>query len=189
RRSWPVARASCSWRGCSSAMANRSAISSRSVWEPWPRSRPSLSSCFMPPTTSSSPERGRKAGATDKGPHAMQITASTGRVQTIAAILVVLGMAVALGTALAFQHLGGYIPCALCLEQRVPYYIGIPVTLLALASSLVGLPGPVTRLLLAAAALLMAWTLVLGIYHSGVEWAWWPGPTDCVAVAAPGGSG
>ena len=39
------------------------------------------------------------------------------------------------GTALGFQHLGGYIPCKLCLEQRTPYYVGVPLMAVALLSS------------------------------------------------------
>ena len=25
----------------------------------------------------------------------------------------------------------------------------------------------------------MLWNAGLGVYHSGVEWHWWPGPQDC----------
>ncbi|TIY10357.1 MAG: disulfide bond formation protein B, partial [Mesorhizobium sp.] len=49
-----------------------------------------------------------------------------------------------------------------------------------------------TRGLLAVGGLLMAYGVYLGVYHSGVEWAWWPGPTDCAAAAGPvdtGGKG
>jgi disulfide bond formation protein DsbB len=38
----------------------------------------------------------------------------------------------------------------------------------------------------------MAYGLYLGVYHSGVEWGWWPGPTDCTNIAGPvdtGGNG
>ena len=38
-----------------------------------------------------------------------------------------LAMAATVGTALGFQHFGGYIPCKLCLEQRIPYYVGVPL--------------------------------------------------------------
>lgn len=118
------------------------------------------------------------------------LNSSTGKTQTIGAALGVLGMMVTVGTALGFQHIGGYIPCKLCLEQRLPYYIGVPVLLLALVSSIVKLPAIVTRGLLLAGALLMTWGLYLGVFHSGVEWGWWPGPTDCGVVTAPetGGS-
>ena len=48
-------------------------------------------------------------------------------------------MAATVGTALGFEHIGGYIPCKLCLEQRTPYYVGVPLmALAALASSCTG---------------------------------------------------
>jgi disulfide bond formation protein DsbB len=120
----------------------------------------------------------------------MSLTAPAGRTQTVGAALGALGMAITVGTALGFQHIGGYIPCKLCLEQRLPYYIAIPVMLLALVSSLMKLPPVVTRGLLLAGALLMTWGIWLGVFHSGVEWGFWAGPTDCGVVAAPeGGSG
>ena len=52
--------------------------------------------------------------------------------------LVTLGMAATVGTALAFEHLGAYIPCALCLMQRDPYYYGIPVGILAVLNAIFG---------------------------------------------------
>jgi disulfide bond formation protein DsbB len=100
------------------------------------------------------------------------------------------GMAITVGIALGFEHIGGYIPCKLCLEQRIPYYIGMPLMVVAMASAWTGRAAMLTRTLLAIGGLLMAWGLVLGIYHSGVEWHWWPGPSDCGAVdGAPAGSG
>ena len=33
--------------------------------------------------------------------------------------------------ALGFEHIGGYQPCALCLQERVPYYAGLPLALVA----------------------------------------------------------
>ncbi len=117
----------------------------------------------------------------------MTLTKSAGSIQTISAGVLALGMAVTVGTALGFQHIGGYIPCKLCLEQRLPYYIGVPLMALAFVSSALRLPGIVTRGLLLAGGLLMTWGLYLGAYHSGVEWGWWPGPTDCGVVSAPEG--
>ena len=37
-----------------------------------------------------------------------------------ASLIATLGMAATVGGALAFEHIGGYIPCALCLMQRTP---------------------------------------------------------------------
>ena len=91
-------------------------------------------------------------------------------------------MAATVGGALLFEHVGGYIPCKLCLAQRTPYYIGVPVML---SAALVFRTGPqwAGRALVAAGGALMLYGLYLGVYHSGVEWGWWPGPTDCGAVA------
>jgi disulfide bond formation protein DsbB len=121
----------------------------------------------------------------------MTLTAPTGRFQLWGALALLFGMALTVGTALGFQHIGGYIPCKLCLEQRTPYYVGIPLMALAAASAALRLPGIVTRGLLLAGGLLMAWGAYLGGYHSGVEWGWWAGPTDCGVVDAPatGGTG
>lgn len=119
----------------------------------------------------------------------MQATGRSGSIQALGAALAGTGMAVTVGIALGFQHLGGYIPCKLCLEQRLPYYIGIPVMALALAAALLKLPAAVTRVLLLAGAALMVWSLYLGGFHAGVEWGWWQGPTDCGVVDAPVGSG
>jgi disulfide bond formation protein DsbB len=119
------------------------------------------------------------------------LTAPTDRTQTRAAIFLALAMAATVGGALGFQHLGGFIPCKLCLEERIPYYIGVPVMVLAAISAASRWPAIVTRILLAIGGALMVWSLYMAVYHSGVEWKWWPGPTDCGAVEAPstGGKG
>jgi disulfide bond formation protein DsbB len=103
------------------------------------------------------------------------------------AAIVLAGMIVTVGTALAFQHVGGYIPCKLCLEQRTPYYIGIPVMAAAVFAAALRAPAAVTRTLVLAGAALMAWSAYLGGFHAGVEWGWWPGPSDCGVVTAPAG--
>lgn len=92
------------------------------------------------------------------------------------ALLLALG---AIGGAWSFQLIGGYIPCALCLEQRIPYYIGIPLLVAALILTKLNSRSKLARLLFFNFALCMAWGLFLAIYHAGAEWAFWPGPTDC----------
>lgn len=111
------------------------------------------------------------------------VTAPSGRSQTVTAIFLLVVMAAVVGTALGFEHIGGYMPCKLCLEQRLPYYIGVPLMALAVLSSTLHWPAVATRGLLAIGGLLMAYGLYLGVYHAGVEWAWWAGPTDCAVVA------
>lgn len=110
------------------------------------------------------------------------LASPTRRSQALTALFLALAMAAVVGTALGFQHIGGYIPCKLCLEQRTPYYIGAPLMAVAALSALMHWPAWLTRLLLALGGLLMLYGLYLGIYHAGVEWRWWQGPADCAAV-------
>jgi disulfide bond formation protein DsbB len=110
----------------------------------------------------------------------------------LTALFLAVAMAAVVGGALAFQHIGGYLPCKLCYEQRIPYYVGAPLMLLAFLASILRAPAWAVRGLLAIGGLLMLYGLYLAVYHSGVEWAWWPGPTDCTDVAGPvntGGNG
>jgi len=70
-------------------------------------------------------------------------------------------------------------PCPLCLEQRLPYHIVIPLSLLMAMAALVRAP---QKLIAVGFVAIMAAVLCgagLGAYHAGVEWHWWPGPTDC----------
>ena len=80
-------------------------------------------------------------------------------------------------TALAFQFVGGYPPCPLCLQQRYAYYFAIPAALVAWALS--GSRPKIARALLLAVALGYFVNAGLGVYHSGVEWKWWEGPQTC----------
>lgn len=76
-------------------------------------------------------------------------------------------------------------PCPLCLDQRIPYYIAVPlgfaVGLLARAPS----RAPLARIGLAILGVVMLVGAGYGVYHSGVEWGFWEGPTAC-AAGAPG---
>lgn len=117
------------------------------------------------------------------------VLAKPPRTHMLTAGFLMIAMAATVGTALAFQHIGGYIPCKLCLEQRTPYYVGVPLMAVAFVSAAFQWPTWLTRLLLLAGGLLMAYGLYLGVYHAGVEWSWWAGPTDCGVVEAPAGSG
>lgn len=97
--------------------------------------------------------------------------------------LLTLGMAATVGGALAFEHIGGYIPCALCLLQRDPYYYGVPVAAAATLSAVIGGPAWLTRGLLAIVGILMLVGAGMGVYHAGVEWGFWEGPATCATTA------
>jgi disulfide bond formation protein DsbB len=104
--------------------------------------------------------------------------------RTISAFVLALAVAT-IAAAWGFELVGGYVPCALCLTERIPYYVGIPVALAALAAAFVGGPGWLKRLLLVAVAVVFAYGAYLGVYHAGAEWGFWPGPADCAAGSAP----
>ncbi|MDR7037132.1 disulfide bond formation protein DsbB [Methylobacterium sp. BE186] len=91
-----------------------------------------------------------------------------------AALLVALGATLTVGGALVFEHGLGYVPCKLCLTERIPYYAAVPLALLSLV-----LPRRLARLALGLAAAGLLYGAGLGIYHAGAEWGFWPGPTDC----------
>ncbi len=96
------------------------------------------------------------------------------------AALAVLAITLAtIAGAWAFQLIGGYIPCPLCLQQRWPYYAVIPLALLVfMFSRTEGAIGTV-RLGLLICGVIMLVSAGLGGHHSGVEWGWWEGPTAC----------
>ena len=111
-------------------------------------------------------------------------TRTTSSVTTLAsAVLLTVGMAATVGGALGFEHIGGYIPCALCLMQRDPYSYGIPVAAAAALSGFLGGPAWLTRGLLAIAGVMMLVGAGLGVYHAGVEWHFWEGPATCATAA------
>jgi disulfide bond formation protein DsbB len=100
-----------------------------------------------------------------------------------ALVVVAVGLATILG-AWAFEIYGGYTPCALCLKERIPYYVGLPVALLGAVNALLRGPVIITRLSLLAAAAIFAIGFGMGVYHAGAEWKFWPGPTSCGAPGA-----
>jgi disulfide bond formation protein DsbB len=107
---------------------------------------------------------------------------------TAPAAVLVLGLATILG-AWGFQIVGGYIPCALCLQQRVAYYVGLPLALVALVLALSGAKSVIVRGLLLLVALAFAVNVFIGVYQAGAEWGLWPGPASCGATSGGGGSG
>lgn len=103
---------------------------------------------------------------------------STSRRLPLAVLSFGLGLAAILG-AWGFQIFGGYSPCKLCLEQRIPYYLGLPVLLVAILLLAARRSTGLARALLVLAGVIFLVGLGLGIYHAGVEWKFWLGPADC----------
>jgi len=96
-----------------------------------------------------------------------------------AAVAVAVGGAATILGAWFFQYGLGLQPCPLCFEQRIPYYVGVPLALIVAAAAARRAPRPLVVAGLAAIALVMLCGAGLGAYHAGVEWHWWPGPQDC----------
>src|SRR5262245_30576048 len=101
-----------------------------------------------------------------------------------AALAVLVVAAATIVGALFFEHGLGYLPCPLCLDQRIPYYVGMPV---AAATALAAhfRSRRLAGLGLALLALIFLISVGLGAYHAGVEWHFWPGPESCAATGGP----
>ncbi|PCH93181.1 MAG: disulfide bond formation protein B [Rhodobacteraceae bacterium] len=89
-----------------------------------------------------------------------------------------LGSIIVLGSAYAFQHLGGMAPCKMCLWQRWPHGVAIIIGIVAIITD---------KKQLAWLGMLAALTTAaLGLYHAGVELTWWQGPTTCTSGSIAG---
>lgn len=91
----------------------------------------------------------------------------------ILTILSGLGSALLLLGAFGFQHIGDMPPCALCITQRYPHAAAVMIALVALALG--------WRWLTLVGAAAAATTAGVGIFHTGVERGWWPGPDTCTS--------
>jgi len=94
------------------------------------------------------------------------------------ALLVPAGL---LGGALFSQYVGGLYPCEMCYWQRWPHGAAI---LLALGALFSPIQAPRTRPLVLLAALAIAVSGGIGVFHAGVEMGWWEGVTHCTATGA-----
>jgi disulfide bond formation protein DsbB len=95
----------------------------------------------------------------------------------LAALLTAIVAGAALAFALALEHWGGMVPCALCLLERWPYRITIVLGLLAVI-----MPVRIAPYLLGIAGLVLLFDAGLGFVHFGVEQHWWPSPLpECAA--------
>ncbi|MBL70577.1 MAG: disulfide bond formation protein B [Rhodobiaceae bacterium] len=95
-----------------------------------------------------------------------------------ARIAMVFGLALAvISVAMLSEYWGGLIPCALCLKQRVAFFVAVP--LLALAFIYARHAPLATRGLLTTIGIVFLANACLGFYHAGIEYGWWLGPASC----------
>jgi disulfide bond formation protein DsbB len=102
----------------------------------------------------------------------------TAPVAGAALAIAAVGIATLLG-AYYFQYVLHYQPCPLCLEQRIPYYVGIPLALVVALAARLRAPRPLLIAGFAALALALLIGAALAAYHAGVEWHLWAGPQEC----------
>ncbi len=88
--------------------------------------------------------------------------------------------ALLLGGAYLSQYGFGLYPCEMCWWQRYPHFAAVGLALLAYAV-------PPARAWIAAAALAILGSGLIGAYHAGVEYHWWEGHTACTGVIQAGG--
>ena len=109
---------------------------------------------------------------------------SGGLSASAAARLIALLLPVALlGGALGSQYLGGLHPCEMCYWQRWPHGVAIIIALLAFTAPAGSRSARVLTLL---AALAIAVSGAIGVYHAGVEAKIFEGLTQCTANVSTG---
>lgn len=101
-------------------------------------------------------------------------------VPPLARLLALLTPAALLGGAYVSQYGFGLYPCEMCWWQRYAHFA-------ALALALFGFIVPARRWPIALAALAIAASGLIGVFHAGVEYHWWEGFTRCTSTVAPGG--
>ena len=93
--------------------------------------------------------------------------------------LIAVAAAATLAGAWFFELFLGLEPCPLCLDQRIPYYVAVP---LGIVIGWLALDRARTRIAQLGFALLGLVLLIgagYGVYHAGVEWGFWQGPAAC----------
>ena len=93
-------------------------------------------------------------------------------VATAAAVIALIGLAT-IGGFYFFQYVLGYPPCPLCLDQRMAFYISVPLAALLWLGAGHGASRKVLFLGFLVIAIAMLWNTGLSAFHAGVEWKFW----------------
>ncbi len=118
-------------------------------------------------------------------PSQSQFTANPALTASLAVTVIA---AATLAGAWFFQLVLDILPCPLCLEQRYAYYLAVPLGALVALAAAKDAPRPLLLAGLAVLALATLGNAGLGAYHSGVEWHFFQGPTDCTGPVGNLGS-
>ena len=110
-----------------------------------------------------------------RGPGGM--TMSRAELGRLLALLVPLGL---VGAAIGSQYFAKLYPCEMCYWQRYAHFAAIPLAALAFTARA---PAPRARALTLLAALAIAVSGAIGVYHAGVELGIFEGFTTCTTTA------
>ena len=97
--------------------------------------------------------------------------------------IALLASAAMLAVAHGFERFGGYMPCALCYNQRQIYWVAGGLALLAVALNWRGAPPRLMAVLCVLLGLVFLTGFSVAGYHSLVEWKILPAPDTCTAAA------
>ena len=106
-----------------------------------------------------------------------------------AALIVAVVGAATIAGAWFFELVIKLKPCPMCLEQRIPYYVAIPLAFVVALAAVRKAPRMIVVGGLVVLAGLMLWNVYMGVFHAGVEWKWWLGPAECTGTPEFGGAG
>jgi disulfide bond formation protein DsbB len=101
----------------------------------------------------------------------------------LARLIALLLPAALIGGALFSQYVGGLYPCEMCWWQRYPHGAAILLALLAFTGPA---NSPRSRNFTLAAALAIAISGIIGVYHAGVEARIFEGMTTCTSTLTGG---
>lgn len=107
------------------------------------------------------------------------MSSTQSRARFIALLLPLLLLAGAWGS----QLIGGLVPCEMCHWQRWPHYAAVLAA--GFAFIVPGRSSKVTMIIVA--AVLIAVSGLIGVFHAGVEYHWWQGITACSTMATGDG--
>ena len=104
------------------------------------------------------------------------------RHERLARLIALLLPTLLLAGAWGSQLIGKLYPCEMCHWQRWPHYAALAPALAAFV-----VPREAARTLVGVAALLIAVSGAIGVFHAGVEYHWWNGITACTGTTSLAG--
>ena len=92
-------------------------------------------------------------------------------------LIVIILSVTSVSIAFFFQYQLEILPCKLCLWQRWPHFIGIPLGIIGLLTLKNNIPLTLTALINS------GFGIILSIYHSGIEREFWQGFSNCTGLS------